>query len=229
MKTIKSFVIPRCYFHGIKEHPQSLCLEGFCDASCRAYAAVVYLKITTLTGTYVRIVASKTRVSPIDERQTIPRLELLSALILARLITNVRRALESTLTIVGSTCWTDSKVVLYWIRNEEKEWKQFVQNRVNEIRSLVSAEHWRHCPGESNPADVPSRGISPSQLSGYKPWFYGPEWLTQSYIPFEKNFEPEILDECRVEMKKGTTTALLVQWHQTKRRGRDQSVKVLQP
>ena len=36
---------------------------GFCDASCKAYAAVVYLLIETPAGRYVRFVASKTRVA----------------------------------------------------------------------------------------------------------------------------------------------------------------------
>ena len=58
-------------------------LQGFCDASVNAYAAVVYLKIETADETYLKFVTSKTRVAPLVE-QTIPRLELLSALILAR-------------------------------------------------------------------------------------------------------------------------------------------------
>ena len=43
-----------------------------------AYAAVVYLVIRSDTSCFVKFVAAKTRVSLIS-RQTIPRLELLSA------------------------------------------------------------------------------------------------------------------------------------------------------
>ena len=58
-------------------------LHGFSDASERAYAAVVYIRSTYSDGQVeVRLVASKSRVAPI-KRQTIPRLELLGALILA--------------------------------------------------------------------------------------------------------------------------------------------------
>ena len=46
-------------------------------------------------------------------------------------------------------CFTDSKVALFRIRGLEKEWKQFIQNRVNEIRKLVPGECWDHCPDPS--------------------------------------------------------------------------------
>ena len=86
-----SISIPRCYFNSVE-----LCtcsLQGFCDASIGAYAAVVYLKIIAGTEVSVKFVASMTRVSPVN-KQTIPRLELLSAYLLAKLITAVSGALE---------------------------------------------------------------------------------------------------------------------------------------
>jgi len=88
---------------------------------------------------------------------TIPRLELLSALLLSRLITTVSSALESTLPDLEIECYTDSTVALYWIQGTNKEWKPFVQNRVNEIREKTSPDLWHHCPGVTNPADLPSR------------------------------------------------------------------------
>ncbi|MCG8622721.1 MAG: hypothetical protein MJE68_12095, partial [Proteobacteria bacterium] len=68
-------------------------------------------------------------------------------------------------------------VALFWIRGLEKEWKQFIQNRVNEIRKLVPDECWDHCPGQENPADMPSRGITISELAASKLWRSGPKWL----------------------------------------------------
>ena len=74
--------IPRSYLSGIDENTLSFSLCGYCDASLAAYAAVVYLQIETKSGSYkiMRFVASKTRVSPL-KKQSIPRLELLSALL----------------------------------------------------------------------------------------------------------------------------------------------------
>uniref|UniRef100_A0A1X7URT2 CCHC-type domain-containing protein n=1 Tax=Amphimedon queenslandica TaxID=400682 RepID=A0A1X7URT2_AMPQE len=57
-------------------------LIGFCDASLKAYAAVVYLENCDKE---LALLASKTRVSPLKS-QTVPRQELLGAVLLARLI-----------------------------------------------------------------------------------------------------------------------------------------------
>ena len=95
----------------------------------------------------------KKRVAPLSE-QAIPRLELLSAVVLSRLIHSVKEALSSEMKIDKLFCWTDSKIAWYWIVQSQKEWKPFVQHRVDEIRKLVPEECWNHCPGADNPADL---------------------------------------------------------------------------
>ena len=175
LKDAEPIRVPRCYFFDVAGRVRSTSLQGFCDASVNAYAAVVYLKIETVDETYLKFVTSKTRVAPLVE-QTIPRLELLSALILARLISHIRSVLEEFIPISHVTCWSDSEVALYWIRGEDREWKQFVQNRVCEIRNLVPPKAWRHCSSKDNPADIASRGASPVILAE-STWVSGPDWL----------------------------------------------------
>ena len=86
LQGMSSFALPRCYFQGVSDRVISCSLHGFGDASSKAYAAVIYLHITTTTGSYLKFLASKSRVAPL-KHESIPRLELLAALILARLIT----------------------------------------------------------------------------------------------------------------------------------------------
>ena len=177
MHSAPPLVLSRCYFTTTEEPARKYTLHGFCDASESAYAAVVYLREET--SARVSFVAAKTRVAPLATL-TIPRLELLSALILSRLICRVRDALKHEMEISEVVCWSDSEVAWHWIKRECRSWKQFVQNRVDEIRSLVPVEAWRHCPGEENPADIPSRGMSPSRLAKTQRWLGGPEWLSSS-------------------------------------------------
>ena len=107
--------IPRCYFEAIPDDVVSVSLRGFCDASLKAYAGVVYLLVETAAGFSVRFVAAKTRVSPLKE-QTIPRLELLSALLLTRLMASITKSLECDLQLSPPRCFSDSTVALCWIK-----------------------------------------------------------------------------------------------------------------
>ena len=72
--------------------------------------------------------------------------------------------------------FTNSRAALFWIQND-KEWKLFIQNQVNEILELTMAKCWSHCPGRDNPADVPSRGLIPLELS-VNVVDNGPKWLS---------------------------------------------------
>ena len=121
------------------------------------------------SGIAVRFIASKTRVAHLLP-QTIPRLELLSAVLLSRLIVSVLSSIKPTLLLLDVRCYTDSQVALYWICGTNKEWKPFVHNRVTEIRRNVQPNLWSHCPGKSNPADLPSRGLTSLEASVIQLW-----------------------------------------------------------
>ena len=187
LKCLNNVKIPRCYF---RSRPVRFEIHGFSDASNRAYAGVVYIRsLYEDGGVDVRLVASKTRVAPL-KRQTIPRLELLGALILARLI----NSLDLTEGNVKTVYWTDSTTTLCWIKNE-KPWKQYVQHRVDEIRKLTSKSDWRHCPGKQNPADLPSRGTNAKDLTNNAIWWNGPEFLYQPETEWPANESTHFGDE----------------------------------
>ena len=81
-----------------------------------------------------RLLCSKTGVAPL-KGLTIPRLELLSARILAVLVDTVYRALEQQIKINCLGYWLDSKTALHWIFNNG-QWKQWIQFRVSDIQKL---------------------------------------------------------------------------------------------
>ena len=117
--------VPRSYLHCIDEDPTTFTFCGFFDASAQACATVVYLMLKTSSGVVVRFVVSKTRVPPL-QLQSIPRLQLLSAFLLSKLIVSVVDSLKPTLLQVDAQFSTDSQVALCWIRDTNKERKTFV-------------------------------------------------------------------------------------------------------
>ena len=200
LKVAMPVYLPRSYFYEIADPVTSVTLYGFCDASTRAYAAVVYLLLKTETNSVVRFVAAKTRVAPL-QGQTIPRLELLSAFLLSKLVASVYTSLQHHMAPLDIRCYTDSQVALYWVRGKDKEWKPFVQNRVKEIRRNVHPDLWHHCPGVTNLADLPSRGITMMELAASQLWHSGPEWLHLD-VPIHSEIESLPMPEsCTQELK----------------------------
>ena len=199
--------IPRGYLFC---QPESARLVGFSDTSTKAYATVVCLRLEPDTNVYVRFVAAKTHVAPL-KGMTIPRIELLSALLLAKLIVSVHTALQAELTLHSEpVCYIDSKISFYWIQGTNPEWRQFVENCVVSTRSLVLSQNWKHCPGVSNFADIPFRGMLPSELSENQLWLNGPEWLaTSSYLSDSPvGIDDDLPEECYSKLKRHTATQL---------------------
>ena len=107
-------------------------MHGFCDASERAYAAAVYIVLRTSQGMSSRLIAAKAKVAPIKVL-SIPKLELCEAHLLVKLATYILDKLDKRSAAIH--CWTDSEVVLAWLRAHPSRWKTLVTNRVCEIIS----------------------------------------------------------------------------------------------
>ena len=112
-------------------------------------------------------------------------------------------------------CFTNSKASLYWIQGVHHEWKQFVENRVTAITSLIPPEFWKHCPGKENPADIPCRGMNASALSESSIWLPGPNWLWHQTEEVDVS-EIGVPEECLGEMKHKDLTCSLVATGSTK-------------
>ncbi|XP_046856151.1 uncharacterized protein LOC124449256 [Xenia sp. Carnegie-2017] len=174
LKFLNDVRVPRCYYL-LQPKYLTTQVHGFSDASESAIGAVVYVRTVYENGTIdVKLIASKTKVAPV-KKQTIPRLELVAATVLAKLVESLLKALKWSLEVFY---WVDSMTALHWIRND-RAWKPFVQHRVNKIRSISLTESWNFCPGSLNPADLPSRGISGQLLSNSSLWFNGPKFLAR--------------------------------------------------
>ena len=80
------------------------------------------------------LVTSKSHVNP-TQKLTIPRMELMTMLILSRLMNTVRNNLNLILHFKKLTVWTVSSVAYAWIKNKNKKQEVFIENRITEIRN----------------------------------------------------------------------------------------------
>ncbi|GFT40409.1 integrase catalytic domain-containing protein [Trichonephila clavipes] len=181
--------IPRLVLDSTNDEVSDLIeIHIFCDASKLAYGAAAYVKVRKQNEVLVNLIASKTRVEPL-KAVTLPRLELLGALVAARLSSRVQEIVRKK-----KECkvfhWTDSKIVLFWIKGSSKRWKQFVANRVQEISELTDPDSWFHCSGQDNPSDFLSRGLSVDTLISNNKWWTGPAFLRTDELP-------KTVSECR--------------------------------
>jgi hypothetical protein len=196
---------PRCYDFDISASSNTM-LVGFCDASEKGYAAVVYIRVVVQGNESVRkvsdetkvstsLVSAKTRVAPLT-KQTIPRLELLGALILAQLLSRIRGILQNVVRIDDEICLTDSTVALHWIQDvskPQKRKKKYVEKRVEKIRTLVHPDKYRHVAGKDNIADLPSRGCTPEELQKQRDrWFYSSSFVRKPISEWEVKHSSEL-------------------------------------
>ena len=90
-------------------------LHHFADASSEAYGTASYIRMVDAQGNiHVSFVFGKSRLVPLKS-VTIPRLELMAAVIAVNVDSMLRR--ELTVSILQSYFWTDSTRVLAYIRN----------------------------------------------------------------------------------------------------------------
>ena len=187
-------------------------LHAFGDASEAAYGAVVYLRVEDGCSPriHINLLCSRTRVTPLGKRRTIPELELMAALIAARLVKYVEREIQLKLESIH--CWTDSKVALAWISQPSYKWQVFVANRVSEIQQLVEPNHWRHVPGKQNPADLCSRGCPASDLIKTQMWWKGPEFLQveEKHWPKKENLPDQSEIEATGKRQKNKQSYALI-------------------
>lgn len=164
---VSKIEIPRC-IRLSTEKLLSMSLHVFADASADAYGAVAYARCVYDSGHLSsRFVCSKTKVSPLAST-SIPRLELMAAVLALRMGTNIAIPLDIKQSSINF--WSDSMNVLHWIRGRSRAYKPFVANRIGEIQMSTNPDQWRHIRSEQNPADLASRGLTASRLINETLW-----------------------------------------------------------
>ncbi|XP_043064382.1 uncharacterized protein LOC122320284 [Drosophila ficusphila] len=187
-------------------HPNgAIEIHGFCDASIDAYGGCIYLVSIAEGKREVHLFCSKSRVAPL-KTLTVPKLELCAAVLLAQLMRDVR---NMDLFDCPFYCWSDSAVALSWISDEPSRFQIFIANRISLIQELSSGMNWRYVPTDCNPADILSRGASPTELLESALWFRGPAFLLKNQHDWPESCLPvKTLPELRKRILVGVATEL---------------------
>lgn len=111
-------------------------IHGFCDASQKAYAACVYIRACGKNSITTNLLVSKAKNAP--TKQTIPKLELCGAKLLAQLVKKVCETLNTKINEIH--LWSDSTCVLGWVAANPLRYKKFVSTRISYIQTLKNAK-----------------------------------------------------------------------------------------
>ena len=121
------------------------------------------------------LVMAKSRVTP-TKFVSISRLELPAAALSIKVSVMIRKELTIH-SEIKEYFWTDSKVVLSYIKNNWKRFNIFVANRVQLIKENSDVSQWMDIESNFNPTNDTSHRLSASNQDKVKHWVRGPEFL----------------------------------------------------
>ena len=152
-------------------------LVVFNDGSTQAMCAAVYIRWFLETGEYAcQLIAAKAKVAPLV-RSSIPRIEMDSAVLGIRLTEKIRGSCR-LLNFKKTTYISDSKCTIATIAKDSSALKEYMGNRVSEIRRHSDPSQWYHARSADNIADLGTRmGATVEDLSEDSEWQLGPRWL----------------------------------------------------
>ncbi len=198
LHNLSSVEISRHYILLKAKEVQQYELHHFSDVSVSGYGMCSYLRAISKSGeVHCALVMGKARVAP-TKVTTIPRLELSAAVVATRTSDLLKREME--IEDLQEYFWTDSKVVLGYINNDERRFHVFVAHRIQQIKSSTEPSQWLYVASENNPADHASRGLTTRELVESN-WLMGPSFLWQRDLPKEEGIKVGELKEDDVEIK----------------------------
>ena len=176
LATIEQVKIPR--WVGITTN-NPIQIHMFTDASELCYGLAVYVRVFSNGQWHSQLLCSRNRVAPL-KLNTIPRLELC----VMELIHQMVPKLSALPALKKATYfyWTDSEIVLKWLRKRLDTLKIFVAHRISLIMEVAAVSDIRHVNHHRNSADLLTRGIHITELLQNSLWWCGPEFLIDNIV-----------------------------------------------
>jgi hypothetical protein len=176
--------VPRVLIPGAKADIKKVELHAFADASKVAYAACVYTRVVNSKGVFTNLVMSRNRITPKNNKKTIPKLELLSIELASKIVLHCAKALQIPVSQI--TIWSDSKTAIQWLNMDSRTLQILVHNLSEKIQARLPVSQIRWVPGLKNPADVATRIKTAEELVASEIWFKGPKFLLEPELEWPK-------------------------------------------
>ena len=130
-KNFEKVKLPRWYGFSFKRI-ENIELHVFADASSCAYGTVAYFRFIQEHKVKCMFIARKSRLVPLSQKPGIAGLELQAAVIATRLKNTIVN--EIPIEKRNTFLWTDSKIVLNYLNNNDTNFGKYIAHRINEIR-----------------------------------------------------------------------------------------------
>jgi hypothetical protein len=171
--------IPR-YLLQDRKAPARLVL--YSDGAPNAYGCCIYVWQELDGIISCNLALAKFRLVPSSSKGcmvTVPRVELLAAVMATRAATALISSLASRLSFISVTHYIDSQVVLYWLANGTKL-RTYESRRVSEVNEAKLTEDRRYVRSNENPADACTKPLSLDALLKSR-FHVGPQHLQQPF------------------------------------------------
>ena len=149
-------------------------------------------------------VISKTSLAPI-KTLTIPCLELQAAVVAARLKTKILEGIDFE--VEETHFWSDSKIVLHYLRDTQRRFNMCVSHRVAEIAPKSDVREWGHIPGTMNVADDCARE---KEIHSRKRWIRSPQLLMLPEEEWSSSKEDLQVNESELKVTASVLTSLII-------------------
>ena len=132
LKHVDELYVRRCIRPDDFWKISDISIHHFSDASEQGYGQCSYIRMVDEKGRiHCTLLLGKSRVVP-KRFVSIPRLELTAAVLLTKMACLLKKVFS--LGEVNHQFWTDSKVVLGYIKHDTRRFKTFVANRIYQIK-----------------------------------------------------------------------------------------------
>ena len=173
LEALKNFKVPRSVIpRTLAERCPAAQLVICVDGSLVAYAAAAYIRIQNNDNINCNLLAAGMKIAG-SRKLTPPKSELLAAELGVLLALQIKKETKAHLKITQTTFLSDSKVTLARIKLPSASMDVFTGSRIAFIQDETKNDRWLYCPGEHNPADLPTRSLTTYEEMMSNKWLQG--------------------------------------------------------